>query len=546
MAETDTQLVIDASPPPRLLDSLPPVLAEPLQRLRQSPLASRAMLPALLVTVLALVLIFWLVLTPTSRAPLYRQLPDADKAAVVSALQGAGLDVALDDTTGDVMLPRADHARARMLLASQGLPNAAPGGLDLLTDVPLGTSRAIEGARLKYAEERELARSIESLQGVESARVLIARPQATPFVREQAPVKASVTLTLASGRSLSDVQARAILHLVASAVPGLSTDNVAIVDQAGRLLAGEPGAGRLGGDGERLRMQAEMEARARQAILQFLGPVVGPDNVTAEVSIDLDFAAREAAQERFDPQSALRSEQYDRHLASAEPERAIGIPGAVSNTVPAAASITAEPQAENAADAEAADAPAPKIVADAATRNYELSRSVEVTSHSGGHVRRLTAAVAVRADALGPAQDRARVLAELQALVEGAIGFDATRGDKVTVSAQNFQTALVVDTPFWKEPVLVESAKWIAAGLVAVALIFLAFRPLLKRLGLAAEEAAAVPAMPPIAIADGGEAAFLPIDYTAKLAEARLLAATDTARATAVARRLLEAPEPQP
>lgn len=527
-----------ALPAASFADALPRPLAEPLARLRQSPLWSRAAIPAALVSALALALILWLTLMPTSRAPLYRQLPDADKAAVVSALSTAGFDVALDDTTGDVLLPRSDHARARMVLAGQGLPNSSPSGLELLTDVPLGTSRAIEGARLKYAEERELANSIESLQGVESARVLIARPQATPFVREQAPVKASVTLTLAPGRTLSEAQSRAILYLVASAVPGLSTDNVAVVDQTGRLLV-DDSSGHLGADSDRLRMQTEMESRARQAILQLLGPVVGADNVAAQVAIDLEFAAHDAAEERFTPNDALRSEQYDRRTESAEPAPAIGIPGAVSNTVPSAATISATPQTPAAnAPAGADAAPAPKVLAEKGTRNYEVGRSVEVTSRNGAHVRRLTAAVAVRADALGPAGARAKVLADIQALVEGAVGFDAQRGDRVTVSARSFQPVTVPETPVWQEPVVVESAKWLAVALVAVALIFFAFRPLLKRLGAA--PAPALPAPEPQVI----EAQPLPVDYSAKLAEARLLATTDTARATAVARRLLGAAEP--
>lgn len=518
-------------------DALPRPIAEPLARLRQSPLWSRAAVPAALVATLALALILWLVLAPTSRAPLYRQLPDADKAAVVAALGTAGFDVALDATTGDVLLPRNDHARARMVLAGQGLPNSSPSGLDLLTDVPLGTSRAIEGARLKYAEERELANSIESLQGVESARVLIARPQATPFVREQAPVKASVTLTLAPGRTLSEAQSRAILHLVASAVPGLATDNVAVVDQTGRLLI-DDSSGHLGADSDRLRMQAEMENRARTAILQLLGPVVGADNVAAQVAIDLEFADHDAAEERFTPNEALRSEQYDRHSEGAEPAPAIGIPGAVSNTVPSAATVSATPQAPAPAEPGADGAPAARILAEKGTRNYEVGRSVEVTSRTGAHVRRLTAAVAVRADALGPAAGHTRALADIQKLVEGAVGFDSRRGDQVTVSARSFQPVTVPETPVWQEPVVVESAKWLAVALVAVALIFFAFRPLLKRLGAA--PTAALPAPAPQVL----ETQPLPVDYSAKLAEARLLATTDTARATAVARRLLGPAEP--
>ena len=520
--------------PPAAGALLPGALAAPLARLRASPLASRAALPALAAAAIALALLGWLILSPPNRAPIFRQLPESDKAAVVAALEQAGLDVALDSRTGDVLLPPADHARGRMLLAGQGLPRAAPGGAELLADMPLGTSRAIETARLKTAQERELARSIESLQGVESARVLIAQPEPTPFVRERAPVTASITLTLAPGRSLSETQSRAIVHLVAGAVPGLSPDNVAIADQMGRLLAGEPGAGRMAADDRKMRMQAEMESRARQSILALLGPIVGPENVSAQVSIDLDFAAREAAQERYDPAGALRSEQLSRSTSS-EP-RAMGIPGALSNTIPSAATVSAAPPA----------ATGPTISntgTESSTRNFELGRSVEVTSRAGGQVRRLTAAVAIRADALGPVAGRAKVLADIRALVEGAVGYDQSRGDSIAVAARSFAATGEAPVPIWKEPVIVESAKWLAVGLVAVALLAFVFRPLMKRISSPAQPA--LPA-PEGAADDRGSPPLIPlvpVDYSAKLAEARLLAATDTARATAVARRLLAAPQ---
>ena len=511
---------------------LPPALANPLARLRASPLFARASLPALAALLIGLALIFWLLFGASAKAPLYRQLPDGDKAAVVSALEAAGMKVALDPSSGDVLLPPDDHARARMLLASQGLPRAAPGGAELLNDLPLGTSRAVESARLKSASESELARSIESLQGVESAHVLIARPDASPFVRDQAPVTASVTLTLAPGRTLSEAQARAIIHLVAGAVAGLSPDNVAIADQLGRMLAGEPGAGRMAGEDRRLRTQAELEARARQAILQLIGPLVGPENVSAQVSIDLDYAARQAAEERYDPAGALRSEQTSRSTSS-EP-RAMGIPGAVSNAIPGAAAVTANPPPQ-------ATGPTVETTGnESATRNFELGRSVEVTSRDGGQVRRMTAAVAVRAEALGAEAERARVLADIRALVEGAIGYDEARGDRVTVAARSFADPRETQVPLWREPVVIESSKWLTIGLVAIALLAFVLRPMVKRF---VAPAAALPAPGANGDALPGAGAPLPVDYSARLAEARLLATTDNARVTAVARHLLAGPE---
>ncbi len=509
----------------------PTMLAAPIAQARgwfaANPLARRAAVPAAAVLALAALLIGWLLLSAPDRAPLYRSLPENDKAAVVAALEAAAMDVALDPQSGAVLLPADDHARARMLLAADGLPRAAPGGMDLLADMPMGASRAVEGARLKSAQERELARSIESLQGVEGARVLIAVPDPSPFVRERSPVTASVTVTLASGRMLSEGQARAILHLVAGAVPGLSTDHVAIADQTGRLLSGDPNAAHDGADDQRLQMQARMEGRAREAILSLLTPMVGADNVTAQVSVELDFAAREAAREQFDRDPVVRSESTNRRTSS-EP-RAIGIPGALTNTVPSAATVKATPPpgvAPPMAEARGEEQ---------ATRNFEVGRSLEVTMHSGGTVRRLTAAVAIRADALGPPAGRAAVIRELETLVGSAIGADARRGDQVKIAARPFAPLVETSVPIWREPVLVDGAKWLALAIVALVALLLA-RPLLKRVAQPIQARTV----------DGGDALRVtsaepepPVDFAAKLQQARLLAASDTARATAVARRLL-------
>lgn len=508
---------------------------------RQSPLARRAMLPALVVVLFGGALIAWLLLADPGRAPLYRSLPDADKAAVVEALREGEFAVALDPQSGAVMLPVEDHAAARMLLAGAGLPKAAPGGAEMLGDMPIGSSRAVEGARLKSAQERELARSIEALQGVESARVIIATPEASPFVRNRAPVTASVTVTLAPGRTLSEGQARAILHLVAGAVPGLSPDNVAIADQTGRLLSADIASSADRVQDQRLQMQARLEAKARDAIIALLAPMFGADAVSAQVAVELDFAAREAAREAYEREGSLRSEATSRSTAT-EP-RAMGIPGALTNAVPAAATVTAEPPPA------VANGPQERTSTnESATRNYEIGRSLEVTTDRGGTVRRLTAAVAIRADALGPPEGRAAVLREMEALVASAIGADVERGDQVRIAARPFAPPADTQVPLWREPVVVESSKWLAFAVVALAILLLLVRPLLRRAAILPDGVKDGGLLLPDGTAAGGQAGpdgpggapELPlVDYAEKLQQARLLAATDAARTTAVARRLL-------
>ncbi len=506
-------------------------LPAPVAALAARPGALRAALPAAAAALLLLAAGLWLILKAPERTPLFAGLPEADKAQVVAALEAGGMKVALDERTGAVMLPPRDHARARMMLAGQGLPRAAPGGAELIQAMPLGTSRAVEGARLKAAHERELAAAIEQLDGVDAARVMVAVGEPSPFVRERAPVTASVSLTMARGRTLSDPQARAIQHLVAGAVPGLAADRVAIADQSGRLLAGGQDGGPEGAaEAGRLRMKAAMEARARESILALLTPVVGAGNVTAEVAIELDLAAREAANERFEREGALRSEQVRRDTG-AEP-RAMGIPGALSNTVPAATVVTDTPPAAAAPVVETRGS-------EETVRNWELGRTVEVTRSGGGQVRRLTAAVVVREEALGPAAGRAAVMADLKALVEGAVGYDAGRGDRVAIAARPFVEVEPEAVPLWREPLVTDGARWLLAALVALALIWWVLRPAVERLRevAAALKAAGAPALP--APEDIAAALPAPPDYAAKLAEARLLAASDTGRAAAVARRLL-------
>ena len=513
---------------PETRRGLAAVLDRPRAILARNPVLRRALLPAAVSAALLLGVLIVMLLSGPERTPLFSGLPDADKAAVVAALEKQGFAVRVDPLTGAVLLPPADHARARMLLAAEGLPKAAPGAFEMLESMPLGTSRAVEAMRLRQAQERELAAAIESLDGVERARVLIAWPEPSPFVRERPPVSASVTVTLAPGRTLSDHQARAILHLVAGAVPGLSTDHVAIADQTGRLLAGEPGGRDPAGD-RRLALEARLEARARSAILSLLGPILGPENVTAEVKIELDFATREAALERFEPQGAVRSESESRST-STEP-RAIGIPGALTNTLPAAPQIRAE------APPEAAGPTVTTTAQESRTRNYEVGRSVEVTMNGGGGIRRLSAAVVVNETALGPPQGRAARLREIERLVAGAIGADPQRGDRIEVAARPFAPAAPPPLPLWREPVVVESSKWLAAALIVLGLIAFVVRPLLRTWAAEAEaERRARAALP-----QPTPPAPRRIDYAAKLSEARLLASTDAARATAVARRLLAA-----
>jgi flagellar M-ring protein FliF len=466
-------------------------------------------------------LLLWSVLRSPDTRPVYPGLADADKAAVADALRTADFAVTIDPASGTVQVPAAQVAAARILLAGQGLPKAAPTGGTMLGTMPLGSSRAVEGAQLKLAAERDLAASIAAIDAVERAEVHLATPEASVFVRDRAAPTASVLVVLAAGRTLSDAQVRAVAHLVASAVPGLAPGAVSIVDQSGALLSGDDAD--LGESGRMLDVEARTAAQLRQRIVQLLTPIVGAANFTAQVTADLDFAETAATRESLAP-GMLVSEQGS-SATETPPAPARGIPGALSNTIPQAAQVSTMPPLT------AAPTPPAPTGSTSFTRSYEVGKAVSVTRAARGTLRRLSVAVVVRDEALGAPKGRAARLATLTGLVRSAVGFDARRGDVVTLAAQGFVAGETSSVPAWWQAYLSGAGQGVL-GLAGLAmLVFGLARPWLRARTaerLAVAETAAVP----VAL----------LDYDAKLAETRLLAGNDPARATAVLRGLLRAP----
>ena len=208
-----------------------------LRRMANQPAVQRALPAAAAILVIFIGLVAYLVLQQPSRTTLYASLPESEKSKILDALTNSGVDATIDPTTGDVMVPVPDYHESKMKLAAQGLPTSVPGGYDTLGDIQMGTSRSVETMRLKQSQEIELARSISELDYVTTARVHLAIPEKSVFVRDTAPVTASVFIKLLEGRSLVATQVKAITHLVSSSVPGLNEANVTIVDQYGKLLS---------------------------------------------------------------------------------------------------------------------------------------------------------------------------------------------------------------------------------------------------------------------------------------------------------------------
>lgn len=467
---------------------------------------------------IALLVAFGFALRGRDWQPVYPGLAEADKAAVAEALRVAAFDVEIDPDTGAVEVPAPRVAAARILLAGHGLPKAAPTGTAMLEAMPLGTSRAVEGAQLKSAQERDLAASIELIEAVERAQVHLAAPEPSVFIRDRASPSASVFVTLARGRSLSDAQVRAIVHLVASGVAGLEAERVSVVDQTGALLTSD-NSGDLGESGRMLDVEARAAATVRQRVVALLTPILGRDNFSAQVSADLDFAENAATRESYD-KGALAAEQGS-NSSETPPPPARGIPGALSNTVPQAAQVSMTPPVA---------APPPVATAQGSSsfaRTYEVGKAVSVTRAAPGQLRRLSVAVVVRSTSLA-AKAEAQQLATLTALVRGAVGFDARRGDVVTVAARPFVDAEADSVMSWVRPVAAQTGQGLLLLAGLAMLVFGLGRPWLRARAAAAEPAAA----------EAGEPA---LDYAGKLAEARALVGGDTARAAAVVRGMIRA-----
>ncbi|WP_019833826.1 flagellar basal-body MS-ring/collar protein FliF [Sphingomonas sp. PR090111-T3T-6A] len=474
-------------------------IMEKLNAFARQPAVAKSLPMMGLMGLLGAAALIWAVLHQGPQRDLFMGLGDADKASVVQALDTAGIKYHIDNSTGALTVPEDSYYRAKMLLAQQGLPKAAPDGDQLISNLPMGASRAVEGARLQEAKEMDLARTIEAIDAVATAKVHIAADQPSVFLRDDAKPQASVMLTLRSGRALSDGQVQAIIHLVAASVSGMSPDDVSVVDQSGRLLSHAAGQGDDDVADKQVALQTKVEDRYRRALTSLLTPIVGAGNFTAEVHADLDFAEVASTTETYPKDgSVVRTEQGSwTNTENGADQPATGIPGALSNTAPApakpATTANGQPQGQNGPAAPGAapgqaGASAPQKLNETYNRSYELGHQISVTKNPVGTVHRLTVAVALRqapgAKPLTPQQQQ-----QIQNLVKGAVGFDQNRGDIVAVTSQTFAPEDGAAGPKWYE------ASWLpvvgrnlTALAVAAILVFGIGRPLMKRRAAAAEQ----------------------------------------------------------
>jgi flagellar M-ring protein FliF len=389
-------------------------------------------------------LIYFSIQTP-ERTSLYGSLPEAEKAKVIEALRNQGVDVAVDPVTGEVTVPVDDYHSARMGLAAQGLPQTVADGYNGLKDLPMGASRSLESIKLKQTQEVELAKSISNIDIIKSARVHLAIPERSVFARNSLPPKASVFVNLARGRTLTSDQISAIVNLVSSSIPNLARENVAVIDQIGRLLSNNEldQASRL--TDKQFGHKIKVENVYRSRIESLLSPLVGAGNVNVQVSVSLDFTKKSKSLETYDPKgSAIRSEKLMDEKTSRK--KAIGVPGSVSNTPPAEAA-QAEPQTAGVTNSTAQSSEGDQNVTTRknVVRNYDLSRTIFKEETPLAEIKKINVAILMKkAAALPPvegapeAQGGTKEITVLEKLVVSALGLDLKRGDTLVILERPF------------------------------------------------------------------------------------------------------------
>jgi flagellar M-ring protein FliF len=503
----------------------------------------------------------WLVLWSQGQnyTVLYGQLSERESGQVMDALTAAGIEFKLSPS-GAVSVPESKVQEARIRLASQGLPQSDSMGIEMIQkDSALGNSTLMESARYQSVLETELARTIIKVQGVQSARVHLALPKPSVFLRDSHKATASVMLQLYPGRRLDPGQVAAIVHLVASSVPELSANDVTVVDQAGSLLNSPDENAEAAASTRHFEQTRKLEESYQQRIIELLEPMLGPGRVRATVTADMDYTVTEETRENYDPQkTAVRSEQTSNEMRK-NGDGSEGIPGALSNqppgtsgapVIPGAATpgnpLTPPNAAAGAASSTASSGPSSS--AQRSTRNFEVDRTLSYVKQPVGTLKRLNVGVVLddwqKVDADGkvttaPMSDTD--IKRFSQLIKESIGLKDDRGDQINVMNQAFKNNAVLPpvdgVPLWQQPWLIQLAKQIVGAALVLLVAFLVLRPLMKSLTKpskrssgAAEDVDA----DRVSLSGQGKAIKLAPSFEQQIAAARTLVGQDPRRAAQV------------
>ncbi|MEP3422229.1 MAG: flagellar basal-body MS-ring/collar protein FliF [Erythrobacter sp.] len=546
MADANVPVAVNGAPVPT------PAAADwrgQFSQLTAQPAIRRA-LPALIgIGVLAMIAALYLTIAQGPQRILYSSLTDGERGKVVAALEQGGIGYTINPNTGALTVSEGDVYRARMLVASDAGIAAPEGASEMLDAIPLGSSRTLEGERLRLARERELMLTIREIDGIESVRVHLATAERSVFIRQNNPPSASVMVRLVGGRSLSQPQVEAIVNLVSASVPGMTTDAVRVVDQNGRLLSSERDGAMDG-----LVLQREFEGKLREQVTSLLLPLLGDGNFSSQVQVELDQSEITSARESYDQDGSVRSEseRTSTRLAGSGPG---GIPGVTANTPPPDAQLV-----EGAPDpAQAAEDPSapPSDSESAVQRNYELGREVAVTNTRPGGLVKLSVAVAVSDAALEAAAPM--TAEELQSLVSAAVGADEARGDQIQVVVSAFESTEMEPMAFYEQPWFANVLRYVTALIAVLLVLFLAVRPMIKRMrgstpAVPLAEQNLDPDAADLLVADHGARESnpalaqdaSPVDLSQRVELARQLATAQPDRAVEALQRMLDNPSDQP
>ncbi|RNL64661.1 flagellar basal-body MS-ring/collar protein FliF [Zhongshania marina] len=432
---------------------------------------------------------------------LYANVEPQRAAGVVDALNAAGIPYKIQDSTGSIMVPSKQLHDARIKLAGQGVMRDGSGMAMLEQEQGFGVSEFMQSKKFHYALEQELARTIESMHQVRKARVHLAIPKQSVFVRDRKAASASIMLDVFPGSIIDKQNVGAIVNLVASSISGLAPEQVTVVDQQGQQLSYQGDKDDLGLSSRQFTYRQRIEESYQQNIEELLGPLADAGQVRVKVAADIDFSSVEESRESWSPDSkVVRSEQINEQVGGNVNANASGVPGALSNQPPADGANTEQDKGE---------AGNRSIV-----RNYEIERILNHSSTPTGMVRRLSVAVVVAnrqsTDEEGKAitvEVSPTELEKLNLLVRDAIGFDAARGDRVTVVSADFRpvenTEMDMSEPgFWELPWFANLVKQSLVGIGVLFIIFAILRPGMRSLMQAQINGAQAA---PRALPEGGE-----------------------------------------